>query len=472
MLNVIANFFDLADHNPRYSRAACVGKGGSTTFERNAGAYASHGYNANLHVFEPATVWTYDFGANEVRAPCQVGDNLSPRQAATITLWHDNYPLPKEGFLLARDPEFHLEGVDALPDEIEGLDGLVDAITTDLGVPVATALRDWDTYHRLGLTGILPKATQYILEQNARFCFSPSTTALIISVRPTSGHNNSPELCCVPLYPSSGSDPKRRWTWLLEHQNSSYSSILQFSYYKQLPHTVIDSFIAYSCPQHKRSNITINATAFEEGVRAALEAERPGISDHLTLMAAYLEIAGGKRAFECYGVVWLGWLNCLVEIFHVWVNIRSPTPSTNKPQLRTYMTPTFKLNEPSPKKPPYLMPPGAAEPAAFKVMQVTVSSYAYLQFGTFPSDGLKRIDAKQITRLFPYTSATDKRHMTTRFGTLLARFTSPKSRFLRGVTSPSDSTRADIQTLLRAIPFGQNQVAATTALICCTYSQH
>ncbi|CAH0395959.1 unnamed protein product [Bemisia tabaci] len=130
MLNVIANFFDLADHNPRYSRAAYVGKGGSTTFERNAGAYASHGYDANLHVFEPATVWTYDFGANEVRAPCQVGDNLSPRQAATITLWHDNYPLPKVSFLLARDPKFHLEGEDALPEEIEGLDGLVDAITS------------------------------------------------------------------------------------------------------------------------------------------------------------------------------------------------------------------------------------------------------------------------------------------------------------------------------------------------------
>ncbi|QVT76733.1 Parp [Bemisia tabaci toti-like virus 2] len=124
MLNVLANFFDLADHNPRYSRATYVGKGGKTTFERNAGAYASHGFIANLHVFEPATVWTYDFGANEVRAPCQVGDNLSPAQAANIQLWQDGFPLPKVGFLLNRDPDFHLEGMDAVPGMVEGLDGL------------------------------------------------------------------------------------------------------------------------------------------------------------------------------------------------------------------------------------------------------------------------------------------------------------------------------------------------------------
>ncbi|CAH0392366.1 unnamed protein product [Bemisia tabaci] len=100
MVNIFTQFYALNDHCPWYHSAPFIG-GMQTEFQCQAQHYGSHSFNNKLHIFEPMTIWTYDYGANEVRAPAVMSDEMTNDRADDVEIWTGQY-MVRVGFGLKR----------------------------------------------------------------------------------------------------------------------------------------------------------------------------------------------------------------------------------------------------------------------------------------------------------------------------------------------------------------------------------
>ncbi|CAH0392079.1 unnamed protein product [Bemisia tabaci] len=111
VLNFVAQFFQMADFQPDY-KAADYSQGLEEQFANLSLGYATHTYDAQLHIFEPCTVWTFDWGDNEVRAPVMTAPNeMTIPRAKTIDSWGPALTLPGVGMKLARSQITFLTGL-------------------------------------------------------------------------------------------------------------------------------------------------------------------------------------------------------------------------------------------------------------------------------------------------------------------------------------------------------------------------
>lgn len=470
-------------------------------------------------------------------------------------------------------------------------------------LPVTIPLSDWDTYHRPSTTGLLPAATRMTIQTYADKHLDRRAPPLLLSV--TVDAKNGAGLstvACLPCYTRISGTTDQRWGWLLQH----YDLLSRLVSCRLLPRAVLDSFLAYSCPEYKRSNIAQHCILSGAEVRKLVGKLNPTHLQHPTIYAAYQAVAPENQwgdvataldfvtdchAAPSHAILYLNYLSawalalgrtdsqtrdtasyltigappvtrffglvvsalartqhplslmvggrhinlslediCASVLLHVghhpviphmvkaclflfpapaqipgssgvttcavvslsvykrcarrltnlpcgtvkaWTAGGGGVKPSNHHRAYTYMVPQSKLHVPAACPPPFETVTIGGMPSASHGVHADILSYAYFQLANRPNNPLPRVDAKQITRLFPYTSSTDRRHMTTRFGAILSRFASPPPTFLRGNRGNiAVCSRTDLQSLLSAIPIGQNQVAALCALICGAYSKH
>lgn len=123
MLNAVHQHFEIAARAPQYRRAVFQGRR-AAGFSSEVLTYASHKYINALFIYEPCSIWTFDWADNTIRAPCiQGADRLSRTVLAGLQLWRGSQ-IPEIGFALQRLEAYELGGMD--PPFAGGMAGISD----------------------------------------------------------------------------------------------------------------------------------------------------------------------------------------------------------------------------------------------------------------------------------------------------------------------------------------------------------
>jgi len=125
LLNAIHQHFELGDLTPQYRPAVFTGAGGGM-FNMTPVQYESHKYIDDLFIYEPCTIWTFDWGDHTVRAPCFYGaTQLTKALINGLLLWRGTN-IPEIGFVLPRMLDNILNAL--APPPYAGISGLASII--------------------------------------------------------------------------------------------------------------------------------------------------------------------------------------------------------------------------------------------------------------------------------------------------------------------------------------------------------
>nr|WGU15424.1 coat protein [Sogatella furcifera toti-like virus 2] len=112
VVNALHQYFQLAAANVRYN--ACGYQFGLKGDWEAAADYDNAILDANLHILQPCTLQSFDFGDNEVRAPCMNGNCLTADQRRRLQMFNGG-EVDYVGFALRRTPSETLRPLQPVP---------------------------------------------------------------------------------------------------------------------------------------------------------------------------------------------------------------------------------------------------------------------------------------------------------------------------------------------------------------------
>lgn len=112
VVNLVHQYFAFAAISVRYN--ACGYQYGLKGDWDAPANYDNAMYDADLHIVQPCTLQSYDYGDNEVRAPCMNGDCLTADQRRRLSMFSGG-PVDYVGFALRRSPTDTLSPLQTVP---------------------------------------------------------------------------------------------------------------------------------------------------------------------------------------------------------------------------------------------------------------------------------------------------------------------------------------------------------------------